>query len=377
MLLKRRKEVHEKIGSAIEQIYAERLEEFYEMIAYHYSKGGNSKKAFEYLKLSGNKATKNYSLWEAFHFYREAMNILNQLPAIEQNREEQIEVRLLLSVPMHLLDYPEDSLQILQEGERLSKEIGDERSVLAFQSKLGSYYAHHGEPLLATKYTKNAFRKAEKAQDIELIAPVACELCNSYLYASEFSRSIEVALKVLALLEKTKRERDFFGTRYNVYSGLCAHCVLAFGWLGNFEQGKILFKKGLQFALEIQSLFGLGLIELFYGVSLNFMGDGKNAVDHFEKSMRYAEEAQVDFLSGVAHGGLGYGYYLLGEMDTAQMNIEKGLKIYHKEGFPTYLSMFLLNLSMVYFDSGDLKNTQKCAEEALRSSQKNNEKHWE
>ena len=38
LLVKRRKELHEKIGQAIERIYEERLEEFYEMLAYHYSR---------------------------------------------------------------------------------------------------------------------------------------------------------------------------------------------------------------------------------------------------------------------------------------------------------------------------------------------------
>ncbi len=37
LLLKRRKEIHERIGQAIEEIYAERIEEFYEMLAYHYA----------------------------------------------------------------------------------------------------------------------------------------------------------------------------------------------------------------------------------------------------------------------------------------------------------------------------------------------------
>jgi predicted ATPase len=39
LLLKKRKDLHEKIGQAIEKIYPERLEEFYEMLAYHYYEG--------------------------------------------------------------------------------------------------------------------------------------------------------------------------------------------------------------------------------------------------------------------------------------------------------------------------------------------------
>jgi predicted ATPase len=56
LLQKRRKEIHEKIGSAIEQIYAERLEEFYELLAYHYARGKDFEKAYQYLRLSGEKA---------------------------------------------------------------------------------------------------------------------------------------------------------------------------------------------------------------------------------------------------------------------------------------------------------------------------------
>ena len=49
LLLKKRKEIHEKIGRAIEQIYGERLEESYELLAYHYVRSDDTIKAVEYL----------------------------------------------------------------------------------------------------------------------------------------------------------------------------------------------------------------------------------------------------------------------------------------------------------------------------------------
>ena len=39
LLLKKRREIHERIGQAIEELYPDRLEEFYEMLAYHYCPG--------------------------------------------------------------------------------------------------------------------------------------------------------------------------------------------------------------------------------------------------------------------------------------------------------------------------------------------------
>ena len=69
LLLKRRKEIHEQIGKAIENLYPGRLEEFYEMLAYHYSKSGNLAKAYEYLKLSAKKAMTSEKLFGRHFVY--------------------------------------------------------------------------------------------------------------------------------------------------------------------------------------------------------------------------------------------------------------------------------------------------------------------
>ncbi|MBW1887977.1 MAG: hypothetical protein JRI52_06460, partial [Deltaproteobacteria bacterium] len=182
---------------------------------------------------------------------------------------------------------------------------------------------------------------------------------------------------VLAILEKAHRERDFFGTRFNVYSGLCAHYGYALGMLGKFEEGKPWFKRGFDFAFEVGALYGLGLLEFFYGLSFSFAGDGKNAVDHLEKSTKYFEDVQSVLTSGFAWGGLGYGYYLLGGLETAQNYIEKGISIIKDRQISVFLSMHLLHLAMVHFESGDLKKAQDRIEEAVKLSQKTGERHWQ
>ena len=52
LLKKRREEIHERIGAAIEEIYAESLPEFYEMLAYHYHQSKNIEKSYFYLKMA-------------------------------------------------------------------------------------------------------------------------------------------------------------------------------------------------------------------------------------------------------------------------------------------------------------------------------------
>ena len=329
------------------------------------------------MKLSGEKSMRSYSTWEAFRFYREAIDALNRMPETEKSQREQVELRLLLSIPMLLLGYPENSLQILQEGEKHARAAGDERSLSIFYSKLGHYHAIKGNPLLAIDYTENCFQQAEKIEDIELMAPIACELCTSYSIAGKYLKVVDVVPKILSLLERTQRERDFFGMRYNVYSGLCGYVGYAFTMLGDFEQARALCDKGLHFALDINQPYGLGWLELCYGNLFHVMGDGRNSIEHYEKSIKYQEEAQSVFMLGIAWTALGHGYYLMGEVETANRYMEKGLRIHKDAGLPYYLSYLFCLHSVVKFALGDLKTAQSYVEEALTLSRDKKERHIE
>ncbi|MFQ5976420.1 MAG: guanylate cyclase, partial [Candidatus Hydrothermarchaeales archaeon] len=378
ILTRRKKRLHEEIGQAIEEIYTERLEEFYEMLAYHYSKSENPEKAYKYLKLSGSKAAKKYSNSEAFRFYKEATNILCKMPEIDENKREQIEVLLLMIIPMFRLGFPEDSLEILQEGERLSKELGDKKSIAHFLSQIGQYYSFKGKDLpLGIQYCEAAFKEAEKTGDIEIIAPIGPDLCNLYWRAGECFKVIDVAPKVIALLDKTQRQAEFFGKPYNVYSMLHSWHAVSMGLLGNFEEAKALFEKGTKFALKINALTALAWIENHNGMIQTLKGDGKKAIKHLKNSIKYCEEGQIGFLSGMAWANLGWAYCLLGKLKTAREYMEKGIRIQVDVGAHFALGHFYGRLGMVHLESGDLKTAQHHVEEALKLSQKNHEKWYE
>ena len=74
LLQKRRKEIHEEIGKAIEEIYADHLEEFYEMLGHHYAKAENIEKAVHYLLLSVEKAQKNHAHSDALDISKQIIN---------------------------------------------------------------------------------------------------------------------------------------------------------------------------------------------------------------------------------------------------------------------------------------------------------------
>jgi class 3 adenylate cyclase/tetratricopeptide (TPR) repeat protein len=377
LLLKRRKEIHEKIGKAIEELYAERLEEFYEMLAYHYSRSDNLDKACYYLKLSGNKSTKNHSLWEAYSFYKEALGTLHRLPETVENKKERLEVLVLMGTPMILLGFPEGSLEMLQEGESLSQGLGDSRRLAFFYGRMGGYYAFRGNPLLGVKYSEDALEEGRKIQDIDLIVPIAQGLCPAYIGTGQYDKIADVTPAVLDLIEKTERKFDFFAAAINPYSALCGYCGVSMGYLGNFEGGKIFLEKGLGHAARIDHLRTLAMVEFCYGLFFHTKGDWKPAIEHLQNSVKCSEE--VKFLAPLAWAWdyLGSAYSYLGDPETGRRFAEKGLKIQRDAGFKLFLSLFPLILGDIHLHLADLKSARSFMDEALRLSQKNNEKYSE
>ena len=56
--------------------------------------------------------------------------MLDAQPESLENKKEKLEVYLMMIAPLMYLSYPEGSLEILQNGERLAQELGDEESLV-------------------------------------------------------------------------------------------------------------------------------------------------------------------------------------------------------------------------------------------------------
>jgi len=377
LLLKKKQEIHERIGMAIEELYPDRLEELYEMLAYHYSRSENSEKAYKYLNLSGNKATLNYSYLAALWFYKEAINVLGKLPETEENKRRGIEVRLSMELCITFSPDRGEVFHIMHEGERLAKELGDEKSLARFYSNIGAHHLMQGDGLLGLQYMESAFQEGEKIEDVELLASLGFNLCVSYIDTGDFFKVVEVAPKVADLLEKTQKESDCFGGPFNTYSVICADFGYAMGMLGRFEEGVVLCEKGLRPALELNNPFSLGWVEFMHGWLFIAKGEGENTLQHLQKSVLYLEETGFTPLLGHAWSGLGWGYYFMGELETALEHMEKGLKIQSDAGLTHQLSRYHYSLSMVHLDLGNLERARSCIEGAAEVAHNNNEKHIE
>jgi hypothetical protein len=81
------KELHRLIALVIEELYAERLAEQYEVLAYHFLRGEEWSKALDYLLRGAEKATKAFANREALSFYDQARVVATGAAAGPDHRQ--------------------------------------------------------------------------------------------------------------------------------------------------------------------------------------------------------------------------------------------------------------------------------------------------
>ena len=229
-------------------------------------------------------------------------------------------------------------------------------------------HTDRGDLTQGIKYTESAYQGAEKLDDIELLAPIGADLCIAYYWAGEFSKIDKVTSKVIASLEKTNRESEYFGKPFNPYGALLALRGVTLSYLGNFNEGEDLCDKALRFSLDIANVVTIAFVEIYYSALFAVKGDGGNGVQHAENALKYSEVTQAVALIGPAWLVLGWGYFFREEPEKAIEYLHKGLKIQLDAGIDSNLSQFYSTLCRCYTESGDHENAIDCGKRALKLS---------
>src|SRR5882724_6655075 len=176
LLERRRRQHHAAAGHGLEELYAGRIDDVVELIAYHYGRG---------------------QVWDkALTSFEEALEALRRLPETPETREQGIDVRLELRGSLYPLGEFEKMLTYLREAESMAGAISDER-------RLGLVCIHAAEYLRQTGRFAEARALAEKAltmgnrlQDIPLQSyagqyfGLACHALGEYRRASELLRVV-------------------------------------------------------------------------------------------------------------------------------------------------------------------------------------------
>jgi class 3 adenylate cyclase/tetratricopeptide (TPR) repeat protein len=361
VLLKRRKEIHEGIGRAMEAQYPDRLEEHYELLAYHYGHSANADKAVQYLDLANQKAAKLKAMEEAKAYFDEAMALLDTLPETEENRHWRISLLVSQGETFMLLLKIPEYYDLLTRYEPTA-------SVLGNPELLGAFYSRLGQCEFSLGHYDNAIHTLGKAAELAEVSGNVEEAGYAYVFRafSHFDRGDYD--RVLALKEDVLRTMEHqFNLRFHTYALSLAS--RAHACLGRWDEAVEEGQKALSVAEEFSDNSLISWSASNLSISYTWRGDLARAVECGELAAEKAPTpvdkafAQrslgwawcrsgettrgIEFLTTVLpilRAGrfipteiplmcfLGEGYWMAGEKDKARQTLEKGLEMAERYG---------------------------------------------
>ena len=136
LLHERRREFHAKVGEALEQLFANRAEEYLGLLAHHFDAAEAHEKAQKYLLRAGDKARLDDALEEALAYYARALELHQKADDLESEANTWLKISLV-----HLRDFNFEAaheaheaafhLQQTLDSERMSgstpEQVGDQK----------------------------------------------------------------------------------------------------------------------------------------------------------------------------------------------------------------------------------------------------------
>src|SRR3989441_872269 len=151
LLVQHRKELHQAVGRAIEDLYPDRLAEHYEELAHHFVEGEQWDEAFRYSILAGDRAAHTFASAEARRHYAQALEVVGRARPASGDREL-ARVHEKLGGALFILAEFEAAVAEFEQALALIRRLGDRKQEVATLLGLANVYnwGHKIAEVLAT-----------------------------------------------------------------------------------------------------------------------------------------------------------------------------------------------------------------------------------
>ena len=345
-----RRDLHARIGTALESVYADRLQEHVGVVAHHFLHAERWDKAFEYLISAAQQAERSFAAREALSLYGAALR------AAERGGPG-------VGAPATLIDIYEararlyfvtsDFGQSAAEGERmlpLARLIGDRSkeaealATIAWASLWGRQFD------AALRFSREAISVAEEAG--------ALAVQGQAHYTLGFARAVvgEHAESHIALDKALTFSRAAGDAVYQSMS-LSAAGLLR-NWTGDFEEAARLQDEGRALAEERGLLLPLLFSCFLHGLTLTGKGDYDEAFAAFTRGLTLAERVGDEAIHHRLLNCLGWLYADLGDLAYAETLNTESAQVGQRRRDPGTQPNAELNLAEIFFARGEFERAQ-------------------
>ena len=356
LLKKERRKIHERIGLVIEELFADRLPEFYETLAFHFTKGQSNQKAVDYLIKSGEKSLGRYAVKESHQYFIESFTLLTGKPELT-NSDQELLIDTLIKWA-YVFYYRGDFRGLVELFEQ-NKHIAH---ALKNRSKQGFFLAWLGmglwirENLSESEYNlKKALELGEASRDKRLIGYAACWLSMIYSDLGLFDKALAFADKSIEIAKQLDSDHYLYFKSLHAksyaywYKGLCVE---------NIQIGQTLLKYGREH--NNSRCMVMGHLSLSWAHSA--AGNPSLALEAGKDAVKCSDDP---FYTMIPNGMISLSYIQLGEFEKAAKCANETLEFHGKYGCEYHKTIALLILSGEMVAIGKMSSGIKQAEKIL------------
>ncbi|MGB8647371.1 MAG: adenylate/guanylate cyclase domain-containing protein [Anaerolineae bacterium] len=313
LLAPRRKELHRKVGAALESIFADRINEFRSIIAEHYWRGEEWDKAVAYLTAAGDAATRLYANAEARLHYGRALEAFTHLMDTAENRQKRVDTIIKYVSVAWTADPPDKTIERLSEAEALAKELpapegsagGDPIRLANVQSWKGRLLFARGQLREAIGLFQQVLATANQFGDEELAAFPSSVLGRVLVVQGKFAQAGPLLAKAIPTLERMANWPESVQARGGVALSLSAR--------GDYPEALAHVEQAIRHSQEIQYLSGDAIGHQFLSLTNLFAG-------HFQRALE-ANAIAIERLQ--QSGDRVYVYIQMGVRAWAQSHLDQ------------------------------------------------------
>jgi tetratricopeptide (TPR) repeat protein len=342
ILTRKKKELHNKIGRSIEQIYKENLCEHYGVLAEHFINGENFENGSNYCRLAARKAEKPGSLVDVITHKEKQLECLERLPKTEGLEKNIIDARTVLGLFYAQMGDADKAKVICDPIIKLVESSGYKRRISHIYCILGLYIFFGTEDISkGVEYWKKALKIG-----LELNDPLALVLANTWMgqalsYLCEFDKALYYLTKALEI-----------NVAANAQWGVSAiKCWIA---LNYFYQGNINLAHrnsldALRIANESGDIFSKAHSYTVRGLSCYGKGNLEEAKEHALKGIELSERIKLTYVGYLANHYLTIIYFAMRAYEASQKNCKKAIDSSQDAPNPSYINLNKLALLKANF----------------------------
>ncbi|MEE9611972.1 MAG: hypothetical protein V3W19_12005, partial [Desulfatiglandales bacterium] len=367
ILTRKKKNLHQEIGNAIEELYADRIEEQFELLAHHYALSEHWEKAVQYGRLAAEKAHKLSQFQQAVTIYEQTTEWLLKLPENNIRQESLVDIWLGICWSNIGLGQFQEAEEVGLQAETTAKVLGDRARLGITYLGIGIAYVFRGNFKKTEHYALQAIQYLEGTGEERALAIANTLLGGCYIGQGLWRKCEPHISKAVRAYERLGQKTEYFiGLNLLGYTLVCGQLGYNLGVMGRIEEAKELFKKGYAPELEQASNLTTKMIYCSWqGLFISLIGeDHFGATARMDQLVELAERSDSPFMILVF--SVAKANVLLGMEDfgSALSSSQKAMKAIEGKSIRTgHVSNLYYDLVIAELESGELESAKQHYEE--------------